>query len=1219
MDILSWLSKLGFKIQSGKKDCYSKIINGYELSVDLETSKINYGKDITIHRTTTSNLSQDENLVVLDCVCRLLKKGYSPKDIELEKSWNLGHKGKGFLDILVKDKQGNSLFMIECKTWGPEFNKEKNKMFKDGGQLLSYFRQDKKPKALCLYASRVGESAIEFVSDIINTKGLNGENEEEIFISWDRTFQTIGIFENDVKCYDFQDLFLTYRDLKDLDKEHGKRIFNKFAEILRRHNISNKPKAFDIIFNFFICKIYDENINCNEGDELQFQYKRNEKNEELIDKLKKLYSGGLEVYIDILIPYIQKQALEEGKLSPDLVNQILYYSESGAFSFKKVYNKETFEDNIEIVKEVVTLLEKYKFRYDKKQQFLGDFFELLLNTGFKQESGQFFTPIPIARFICKSLPIKQITDRIIADRENTFLPYIIDYSSGAGHFITEIMDEIDIHVKSNILEGDIKNAMAKKAFIKNRDDLSWAKDYVYAIEKDERLVTISKVSSFLHGDGDANVIYGDGLAPFCSKRYKEKLLSDKVDNNNFDILIANPPYSVSGFTRDLLKEYEKLSLNPENYFELYQYLTPQSSEIECLFIERTKQLLKEGGVAGVILPISILTNGGIYEKTREIIFKNFTFKAIVSLGSNAFMATGTKTIIAFLQKRNPSDYQGIEKEVDKFLEGGFVDVAVGGIKDAFSTYASRVYEMDFETYKQILNAQNTSHELSKEYKDLDQKHIRELEKQKLIYFILTYSQKIVLGDSGEKDIEKEFYGFEFSNRRGHEGIHIYKDEEGYLQSKLYNENDLCDAEKLNTYILKSFTNDAKLESKITEIQASEDHPLKDHIHYLRLSNLMTFDLKRFDKSVNLNKRNNLKIETKFRLIKLGDVSQGIISGSTPSKQVREYWDSKDVNWCTVDDFTSFYIHDTKQHVSTKGLAKLTIIPINSVLLSCTATIGKVAINKIELTTNQQINGIVCNANIKPEYLAYFLESNARLLSAITDNVGVKHINLQMLRDFKIPFPPLDIQQKIVAEIAEIEKKEEKVREKIEKNQEKINGLFGSAKNIKDITISEIAKNLTAGGDVPKGNFSKNKTEKYQIPIYANGYQNKGLYGYTDIIKINEACVTIAARGTIGYTEVRTEPFYPIVRLICLVPKEEIANVFYIKYLLSRTQFINSGTTTPQLTVPQISGIKLSLPPLAEQQKIIAQIEPLEVEIEEAKTFLANVKEQKQAVLDKYLK
>ena len=74
------------------------------------------------------------------------------------------------------------------------------------------------------------------------------------------------------------------------------------------------------------------------------------------------------------------------------------------FAFIDVYDDDTFYQNYEVVKSVVELLENYKFKYETKHQFLGDFFEELLNTSLKQEAGQFFTPYPIVDFMVESLP-----------------------------------------------------------------------------------------------------------------------------------------------------------------------------------------------------------------------------------------------------------------------------------------------------------------------------------------------------------------------------------------------------------------------------------------------------------------------------------------------------------------------------------------------------------------------------------------------------------------------------------------------------------------------------------------------------------------------------------------------------------------------------------------------------------------------------------------------
>jgi type I restriction enzyme M protein len=97
---------------------------GYEIIICFTESKyiIDYGKDIKVRHKSTSNLTKPENWVVLECVIRLLNKGYSPSAIELEKTWLLGHDESGRVDILLKDIFGKTYALIECKTWGSEYN-----------------------------------------------------------------------------------------------------------------------------------------------------------------------------------------------------------------------------------------------------------------------------------------------------------------------------------------------------------------------------------------------------------------------------------------------------------------------------------------------------------------------------------------------------------------------------------------------------------------------------------------------------------------------------------------------------------------------------------------------------------------------------------------------------------------------------------------------------------------------------------------------------------------------------------------------------------------------------------------------------------------------------------------------------------------------------------------------------------------------------------------
>ncbi|MDR2564289.1 MAG: type I restriction enzyme HsdR N-terminal domain-containing protein, partial [Prevotellaceae bacterium] len=115
--------------------------DGYCIEVDFEKNTIDYGDIIQLDSKTTQNFSHPENFVVLECVNRLLEKGYKPENIVLEKTYPAGHGTSGRLDILLK-KDDKAFLMIECKTYGEEFQKELKNTLNNGGQLFTYFQQD---------------------------------------------------------------------------------------------------------------------------------------------------------------------------------------------------------------------------------------------------------------------------------------------------------------------------------------------------------------------------------------------------------------------------------------------------------------------------------------------------------------------------------------------------------------------------------------------------------------------------------------------------------------------------------------------------------------------------------------------------------------------------------------------------------------------------------------------------------------------------------------------------------------------------------------------------------------------------------------------------------------------------------------------------------------------------------------------------------------------
>lgn len=150
-------------------------------------------------------------------------------------------------------------------------------------------------------------------------------------------------------------------------------------------------------------------------------------------------------------------------------------------------------------------------------------------------------------------------------------------------------------------------------------------------------------------------------------------------------------------------------------------------------------------------------------------------------------------------------------------------------------------------------------------------------------------------------------------------------------------------------------------------------------------------------------------------------------------------------------------------------------------------------------------------------------------------------------------------------------------------------------------IGDVVQKIFAGGDKPHM-FSERQTDICCVPVYGNGVTNDGLCGYTDHYVVNERCLTVSARGTVGYCCVRNEPFVPIVRLITIIPQESIG-VEFLCYALSTIDIENNGVAIPQLTVPMIKNVSIPVPPIAEQEKIVAELDCLSGIIEKKKQQL----------------
>lgn len=1063
------------------KNIFSKKINGHELKVDFSEEKIIYPNELRVNENQTTNLEKPENYVVFECVNRLLEKGYRPEHIELEKRWSLGHTQKsGRADICVYDHTGERiLLIIECKTFGAEYKKALKILKDDGGQLFSYWQQAQSAEWLSLYASDFSEEGIIYHNDIISGKDdenllllskkdatiklyKNAQKVDDLFEVWRETYnQKLWeglIFGEETTAYKIGIRPLRKKDLKDFSPED--KIINQFEEILRHNNISDKENAFNRLIALFICKMVDE-ISKNDNTEVDFQYKQGtDTYETLQDRLQKLYKIGMDKFMKEEIFYVssdyatelfaQYQGGERKKAIEDLqsiIRKLKFYSNND-FSFKDVHNEKLFLQNGKILVEMVQLFEKYRIVYPSKHQFLGDLFEQLLNKGFKQNEGQFFTPMPITRFIWDSLPLQKIIENNGGD-----FPKVIDYACGSGHFLTEAIEAINTFLTP-----------------KNND---WVRDKIFGIEKDYRLARVSKVSMFMNGAGESNIIFGDGLDNDSAKN---------IENNQFDILVANPPYSVSAF-----KSHLKLA---ENQLKLLDKISNNGSEIEVLFCERISQLLKPKGVGAVILPSSILSNdSGSYTGAREHILQEFLIKAIITLGSKTFGATGTNTVVLFLEKRPqpPKKQELVWDSVNAIFDNTNENKNIWNDEILYQKYVGQI-EVSKAIYDDFLGEKLSLTDLEKndyfkQYKDKWEKltetqkrktapafkklekqeqeaelkkrcyaFIREIEREKMYYFALTFEQNtLIITAPADNNKQKEFLGYDWSNRKGAEGI-VMVNEGG----KLYHATDRRAKNTLAHYVRKSFDQET--------ISFAED--LQEFAKITATADMLDFSRTEFNKALRTSIQKKIEIKSKFPLKTIEEITIVIESGKRPSGGVGNYKEGayslggehigKDNGRLELKDIKFVpmtYFNEAKRGIITK----------NDILICKDGALtGKVCVVRDELDNipamiNEHIFLLRCENINTQMYLFNYLysEMGQALLKANITGSAQGGLNSTNLKNIKIPLPPLSVQEEIVKECEKIDEEYENSRMKIEDYRARIAQIFHE--------LGAVEKNIVGGG------------------------------------------------------------------------------------------------------------------------------------------------------------
>ena len=1297
------LTNLGF---SSKGDTFLKKFKDTDayLKVDFKAEKLIYPEDkgFKINEKQTCNFKQNENFVVFECVHRLFEQGYKPEHIELEPKWKVGHGASGGrADIMIKDNSGKSLLIIECKTEGKEFDDAWKKTLINGGQLLSYVKQAGSTQFVCLYASDYldGKVAADYrlitlkdneklLAELVDKKPLSfekakGLDVEDIFKAWKETYAqdyaTKGIFEEDIPAYEIGKTKYSLKDLNTISSNDIQGKYHEFATILRQHNVSGRENAFDKLVNLFLCKIVDE---TNNPEELKFYWKGIAYDDQfsLIDRLQKLYQDGMQRFLGEDVVYISADQIDKAfdffKNDPDATKDTIkkYFKElkffnNNDFGFIDVHNEKLFYQNTAILLKIVQMLQDIQLKTDsesasEENQFLGDMFEGFLDQGVKQSEGQFFTPMPIVKFILKSLPLESIITK------GDEIPKVIDYACGAGHFLNEYAKEI-----KPIVEKEKEAKIAD--FYEN----------VYGVEKEYRLSKVAKVSSFMYGQDDINIVYSDALS--SGKEMDDKNIKD----SSFSVLVANPPYSVKGFLETLSeterKKYELIETVGEKSY-------PNNNSIETFFIERAKQLLKPGGVAGIIVPFSILTKGNskstsnstnIYVATREILLKYFDIVAIAEFGSGTFGKTGTNTVTLFIRrkKENPAPADHFKNRVnawfnyDKSKDGLFEDEQLlkqycSHMDLEFENYQTllkgepnekllatdnfKEYRKEFDKWSEIKNLKKKKFfkELSKEKQqaEIEKRFILYLsvnEREKLYYFVLASQnpQKVLIVKSPSKSTSqmKEFLGYEWSTAKGNEGIKYLggiqldklegeDDDEGNvaleeedkrvlsniinltnIKTPLYDPHDKKNSGKINTLIHQNFNNES--------FEIHQD--LGSYVTYAPLINMLNFSRADFNKSISLTPSKSIDFNTNLNIVTLKDyfdINTKTFDPTTePSKQfIYVDIDSVGKGNGEIDYTNKIFGKDAPSRA--RRIANKGNVIISSVrpYLKGFAYVNRDVSDTIFSTGFFILNSKTKDLTLNKLIYLYFMHYGP-LMEQMESTMGqgqYPSINKNDIENFRFPLPKPDNRLKIVSECASVALDAQRARTILSKSYLEIDNLYNvaysNANKTCRINDSDLFE-LSIGKRVLKNEINN---EEKGIPVYsANVFEP---FGHIEKDLLENFDVSSVLWGIDGDWMVNVipanEPFYPTDHCGVLRIKSNEVQPKYLAWALQKEGERVRFSRTNRASMDSMRGLSIKTPSEKIQTELIKKIEKLEKKIKTSKNIIDGIAKRKEAIIKSYL-
>ena len=410
-------------------------------------------------------------------------------------------------------------------------------------------------------------------------------------------------------------------DLSTISEEDLTRRFRQAHDALWAGGQLNPSEAFDELDKLIFCKIWDERKDRKPGQPYDFQIitidkeeiedptkRRFKENDELTERVRKLYEEGRKKDPEVFRDNI--------RLSPDKIRTVVGY-------LQEINLGETDLDS------------------------KGRAFETFMDSFFRGNFGQYFTPRQIVKFTTDVLPI-------------TNESLVLDTSCGSGGFLLYALNKV--RKQADELYPNHKNDIKQ-----NQKHYKFWHDFaeknLYGIEINEQISRAAKMNMIIHDDGHTNVITADGL---LNEQEIQKITQNKgFKYNHFDFIITNPPFgsSVKKTEKSYLVHYD-FGKKESDWLDIKgkNTITPRENQsTEVLFLEQCHNFLREGGYLAVVIPDGILTNSSL-QYVRDGLEDKFRIVAVVSMPQTAFAATGAgvKSSVLFVKKQSKATTEKLQ-------------------------------------------------------------------------------------------------------------------------------------------------------------------------------------------------------------------------------------------------------------------------------------------------------------------------------------------------------------------------------------------------------------------------------------------------------------------------------------------------------------------------------------------------------------------------------